>query len=53
MAILQFVLERCCAKWMYISKFFLKLAAMAMSLEELEKEFQIDSLRTNTYHLVK
>jgi len=29
-----------------------KSVAIATSLEELEKEVQIDHLRTNTYHLV-
>jgi len=33
--------------------FAIKLVAMATSLEESEKEVQIDYLQTNTYHLVK
>ena len=31
----------------------MNLVAIATSLEESEKEVQIDHLRTNTYHLVK
>jgi len=50
--ILLSVSQRQPAEWLFC-QFFPKLVAMVTSLKVLEKEVQIDHLRTNTYYFVK